>query len=666
MFEPYPYQVACLDAIEEARQLGRDRALAVMASGLGKTVTSASDAHRWLLAHPGKRLLFLCHQNYILEQARATFEAIMGDSFSYGMFTGEEKNFHGVSCLFASFQTMVIYKEYFTPDEFGYVVVDESHHSHAESWREVVRYFTPDFILGITATPNRLDEQNIREFFGPEVFLLPLEEALVRGYLTPVDYRLLADEISREKMIETPAGKLSIKYLNRTIFIPKRDEEIAEIIAKHCEDIDNPRIMIFCKSIAHCNHFAEFMPSCMAIHSRITPKERAVRLELFRAGIVKVVATVDCFNEGIDVPQANVIVFLRSTDSPTIFFQQLGRGLRLSDGKNKVLILDFAGNCERVEMVYKLWQKIKEKGQALGKVREFGDLKEPTDLPPNGPFMIDVNQVSFSQTIIEILDVVNRIRMGVTKENLIEQLRQEAERLGRSPKTRDLQEGMRVGRIAGITAFRSLFGSYNKALHAAGLEVNRHSDLSKEEMIELLERLAKELGRTPVKSDLIACSYCPTFKTYIRTFGSYTKALRMAGLQSHRKAPEENSMENLTASLKKLFNILQRTPQKGDIEAASKEGICPCFKTFTRAFGSYNKALEVAGLQSCRKVGEETSRENLVVFLKKLTEILGRTPLQKDIDNASKKGLCPSYKTFQRVFGTLSNALEEACCLESV
>ncbi|MDD5226231.1 MAG: DEAD/DEAH box helicase family protein [Candidatus Omnitrophica bacterium] len=657
MFEPYPFQVECLETIDQVRSNGIDRALVVMATGLGKTVTAACDAKKWLDAHPGKRLLFLCHQNYILAQAREIFEAVLGPTYSFGMFTGEEKDFHQKTCIFASFQTSVIYKEYFDPDEFGYVIVDESHHSHAEGWREVVRYFTPEFILGMTATPDRLDEQNIREFFGNEIYSLPLEEALVRGYLTPVDYRLLADEVSRQKMLETPAGKLSIKYLNRTIFIPKRDEEIAKIITEHCEDIDDPRVMIFCKSIAQCNHFAEFLPSCMAIHSRIAPKERAVRLELFRAGIVKTVVTVDCFNEGIDIPQANVIVFLRSTDSPTIFMQQLGRGLRKSDGKDKVLVLDFAGNCERVEMVYKLWQKIRERGEVLGKVHDLDgsdlDSREPDELLPRGPFMIDVSSVNFSQTIIEIIDVVNRIRMGYTKEVIVEQLQSLARELGRTPTYQDVLQESPKGKYASTQTIINLFGTYNKALKAAGFRVNRQTNLDREELILQLKMLAARLGRSPTQEEVSQSRDCASSRVYTRVFGSHRKALEAAGLTLNYI--DDATQEELVDQLKRLALELGKTPSLKDITQASKDGKCCCDVTFRKVFGSLHAAMDAAGLVPCRRVN--LSEEELISQLKRLKDKLGRLPILEDIKAGSKTRECSSYRAFYNAFGSWSEAL---------
>ncbi len=408
MFVPFPHQLDCLAAIRAARQEGAITALVVMATGLGKTVTAGYAVKEWTEKRPG-RVLYLCHQNDILYQSCETFKLILGHDRTYGYFHGEEKHLHEVDCLFASFQTMQIALELFSKDEFVYIIVDETHHSHAETFKPVIDYFDPEFLLGITATPDRGDGQNIRDIYGEEIFSLPLEEALARELLAPVDYRLLTDEIRLNDILETPIGKLSIKELNRKVFIPKRDDEIAKIIAINVAEFENPRVIVFCSSVQHCEHLAEFLPDAMAIHSRIPQKERSIRTEFFRQGVLGTVLTVDCFNEGIDVPEANVIVFLRSTASPNIFLQQLGRGLRKSDGKTKVIVLDFVGNCDRIKMLYDVWRKVSQYRENYRSPQLPMDCKTP-DTGNNGPFMIDVPEVNFTEISIQVLDIINRIQ----------------------------------------------------------------------------------------------------------------------------------------------------------------------------------------------------------------------------------------------------------------
>jgi len=405
MFHPFPYQTECLTAIETVRQQGAKSGLVVMASGLGKTVTVALEIKNWLNEGHRGRVMYLCHNNDILSQAKTTFEAVVGGHYTYGFFHGQEKNLHQVNFLFASFSTMEKYLRAFDPKEFDYIVVDESHHSKADTHHKVIRYFEPRFLLGVTATPNRHDKRDIRETFGSEIYHLPLVEALARNLLTPIDYRLMSDEIVLDGILDTPQGKLSIKYLNRKIFVPRRDEEIAKIIDKHVADLTDPRVIIFCSTIKHCDHFCSHVPNSLAIHSKIPIKDRSVRLELFRQGIVNTIVTVDSFNEGIDIPETNVVVFLRSTASENIFLQQLGRGLRKSVGKDKVIVLDFIGNCERINVVSDLVKAVK---------------KEQSDLESRGksirqsiePMTINIDQPNFSERIVQLTELLNSLGHG--------------------------------------------------------------------------------------------------------------------------------------------------------------------------------------------------------------------------------------------------------------
>lgn len=397
MYTPYTYQDGCLIILKTIRVQGKRIALIVMASGLGKTVTVAFDAKEWLTRNKG-RILYLCHQNDILGQAQRTFQSILGDNYSYGFFTGQEKTAHKADCLFASFQTMSKNAErMFSPTEFGYIIVDESHHAQAPSHLKIVQYFKPDFLLGATATPDRADGLNIRSVFGEEVYDLPLEKALAQGLLTRVDYRLVTDEISLDKLDGVQIDDLSMKDIDHTVFIPKRDEEIAASIERHISELPEQRMVVFASTIARAEQLARSVNGSVTIHSRMPARERLVRLEMFRQGLVRAVITVDCFNEGIDIPEANVVVFLRSTTSKRIFYQQLGRGLRLCKGKDKVIVLDFVGNVERITM-------LKELADAIG-VHYSEEMAARANKGPK-PF-----NINFDKKAQGVLDLVKRIRV---------------------------------------------------------------------------------------------------------------------------------------------------------------------------------------------------------------------------------------------------------------
>ncbi|MEK7644709.1 MAG: zinc-ribbon domain-containing protein [Patescibacteria group bacterium] len=414
MFSPFEYQAECCGKISEARAAGANKALVVMASGLGKTVTSAFDVQKWFADQGRGRLLYLCHQNEILHQASATFQSVLGPDYRFGLFNGHEKRIHQADCVFASLRTVLKHgRDVFRPNEFDYVVVDESHHTPAPTYLSAVQFFTPKFLLGLTATPDRRDGLSIRSVYGNEVYYLPLEEALSRGLLTPVDYRLVTDDISVGD-VKTRDG-LTVDDLDEQVFVPKQDREVASVILRHAKELTEPRTIVFANSIAHADRISKLLPESVTIHSKVSAKERMVRLELFRLGLVQTVVTVDCFNEGVDIPQANLIVFLRSTASLTIFFQQLGRGLRRYEGKEKVRVLDFVGNCKRIMMLKELSDVTQRRertrlSKPLGprSVKDIAGV-EKTNFGGLG--------ISFDEKTLEVLDIVKRVRPNRISDN---------------------------------------------------------------------------------------------------------------------------------------------------------------------------------------------------------------------------------------------------------
>lgn len=403
MIELFDYQQVALEKIVDAFKT-KVAALVVMACGLGKTVVAAAWARGELIE--GRKGLFLCHENGILDQALGEFQNVVGPEYCLKTFYGDRKDWNAdkADIVFASFQTFVTHKHAFFENEFDFVVVDESHHGQAPTYRDVILYFKPKKLLGITATPDREDMKDIREIFGEEVVNYTLVEALARGWLTPVEYRVLNDRLSHWKLkrimkeVLEEGRRVSIKQLNETIFIDKRDEEIAQVIKSYTGN--DKKAIIFCENTRHADNFQPFLESALTYHCKVKGgrKENRNRLAAFRKGSLQQVLAVDKFNEGVDVPDTEVIVFLRCTDSKTVFYQQLGRGLRKIPGKNKVLVLDFVANCERLMM-------IKELRDDAGKFPVDGD---PL---PKDPFRASGSSFDFifSNDLIDIIGLIRRI-----------------------------------------------------------------------------------------------------------------------------------------------------------------------------------------------------------------------------------------------------------------
>jgi superfamily II DNA or RNA helicase len=334
------------------------KALVVMATGTGKTVVGA-----FAIKEPLKlgRGLFLCHNNRILEQSMKQFAEVLGPEVTLGVFHGEKKHWDEVDILFASFQTFVDWKHAFFEDEFRFVIVDESHHSQAITFKEVIEYFKPAELLALTATPDRMDQKDIREIFGQEVVNITLEEAIGKGWLAQVEYHLVTDNLNHWELkklareVLEVGKKISLKQLNETIFIKARDEKIAEKIQSY----GKKKTIVFCESIVHAENFQKFLPRSKVYHSKVSIGKNEETLNEFRSGECQCILVVDKFNEGLDIPDAELIVFLRCTDSKTVYLQQLGRGLRKTLNKDKVIVLDFVGNTERVMMIREMIEKVK-------------------------------------------------------------------------------------------------------------------------------------------------------------------------------------------------------------------------------------------------------------------------------------------------------------------
>jgi len=343
------------------------RVLVVLATGLGKTILAAFWVKEELEANPKQRILFLCHENNILNQSFNRFNEIINEGTVMRKFYGQgnTKDFLADSAdiVFGSFQTFVNWRHAFDCDHFDIIIVDESHHGQAETYKEVIEYFIVKKRFGMTATPDRMDLRDIREIFGEEIISCDLIEAITNNWLTPFEYHVLNDYISTKKIKEILSSvlrdgeKVSVKQLNETIFIEKRDEEIVQQIA--CRNLNfKKKTIIFCENINHVNEFAESLPHCVTFFSDNSDAVNEKNLQMFRDGKVKTILAVNKFNEGIDVPDVDVEVFLRGTDSRTIFFQQLGRSLRLFPGKEKVMILDFVANVDRLFFISSIIERV--------------------------------------------------------------------------------------------------------------------------------------------------------------------------------------------------------------------------------------------------------------------------------------------------------------------
>ncbi len=351
LYEPRGAQIEALCALEDTRAQGAKKALVSAATGVGKTYLAAFDSKAY------KRVLFVAHREEILNQAAVSFRNVR-NSEDYGFFNGDEKC-TDKSVIFASVATLgrteYLNDRYFSPDYFSYLVIDEFHHAVNDQYKRIVEYFKPHFLLGLTATPERMDGRNIYEICDYNVpYEISLSDAINKGMLTPFHYYGIFDDTDYSGL-HMLRGRYDEKELNETYIgnVHRHD-----LIYKYYCKYGSKRALGFCCSRAHAEEMAkEFckrgIPS-VAVYSNADgefSEDRSVAIGKLKKGEIRVIFSVDMFNEGVDITSVDMVLFLRPTESPIIFLQQLGRGLRRSKGKEYLNVLDFIGNYENAGRV---------------------------------------------------------------------------------------------------------------------------------------------------------------------------------------------------------------------------------------------------------------------------------------------------------------------------
>lgn len=348
LFEPRGAQIEALCALENTRAEGASKALVLAATGVGKTALAAFDSKGY------ERILFVAHREEILKQAARTFENIRNTK-EYGFFNGETKC-TDKPIIFASVSTLgnsrYLNEEYFKPDYFQYLIIDEIHHGVTDQYKRVVEYFKPEFMLGLTATPERMDGRSIYEICDYNVsYEIPLAEAINKGMLVPFHYYGIYDDTTDYEGLRLVRGHFDENELNKRYIA---NERRYDLIYKYYCKYGSKRALGFCCSRAHAEDMARAfsergIPS-VAVYSNANgeySRDRNEAIESLKTGEIRVIFSVDMFNEGVDITAVDMVLFLRPTESPVVFLQQLGRGLRRDRGKEYLNVLDFIGNYEK-------------------------------------------------------------------------------------------------------------------------------------------------------------------------------------------------------------------------------------------------------------------------------------------------------------------------------
>jgi len=393
---PRPHQEEALQALANSRARGFCKGLVVLATGMGKTYLAAFDAAQFVAA----RVLFVAHREEILLQAEESFLAILPHK-RVGRYTGKQKDAE-CDLLFASVQTLgrVVHLERFSPDYFDYIVVDEFHHAAAGYYQRLIKYFQPKFLLGLTATPDRSDGSDILRLCEHNlVYRRDFYDGINDQQLCPFSYYGIHDSEVDYEHIPWRNGCFDPEKLSTQLATRGR----ARHALKEWQTKAQERTLAFCASRRHADYMTDYFNKAgvraASVHTE-SDLTRSEALERLGKGQLQVLFSVDLFNEGVDLPQIDTVMMLRPTESKILFLQQLGRGLRLSEGKERLVVLDFVGNhhsfLNRPEMLF---------GSAFGDKPTRKQLlvaaKNPTELLPDGCYVnYDLGFIDFLSGLI--------------------------------------------------------------------------------------------------------------------------------------------------------------------------------------------------------------------------------------------------------------------------
>lgn len=346
-FELREYQQEAIDNLRKMREKGETIALLYHATGVGKTVTATTDAKE-----VGGRTLFLVNALKLADQAEETFKKIWPEA-TRSKYTGEVKNSNG-QVVFATVQTMSKHLINFNTDSFDYIIVDECHHAAAKTYQKIFSYFNPKFILGLSATPERSDGEDMLALFQNVAHKMDLETAVKRGILAPIRCIRIKTDIDLSD-VRINGIKYNSQDLESKLFIPERNKLIADTYINYVKD---KKTVIFCASVNHSTEIAKLLRemgvNAESVSGRDKKQVRDKILNDYENGNTNVLCACDLLNEGWDSPRTEVLFMARPTMSKTIYMQQLGRGTRKCTGKTDLLVFDFVDNANMFNMPYSI------------------------------------------------------------------------------------------------------------------------------------------------------------------------------------------------------------------------------------------------------------------------------------------------------------------------
>lgn len=496
LYQPRGAQIEALYHLKKTRDEGFDKGVVVAATGIGKTYLAAFDSRDY------QRILFIAHREEILRQAYRSFGNVRPLS-ERGFFMGGMKETHK-DIIFASVQSLGKEENLhlFDPHYFDYIVIDEFHHAVASNYQRILQYFKPRFLLGITATPDRLDSKDVLAICDYNVvYEAPLKKAINHGWLVPFRYYAIYDETINYDQLTYRNGRYQTEELEDALNIHQR----AELVFNHYKKYRSVRALGFCVSKRHADFMSEYFNEqgilACAVYSgdggaQTLPREEA--LTKLSKGEIQVIFSVDMFNEGLDIAALDMVLMLRPTESPTIFMQQLGRGLRLSKDKQYLNVLDFIGNYKKANLIpYLITGTTKKEFKRASEV-----IREET-LLPEGCF------IDFDFQLIDLFEKMEKSTQKI-EDLVVEEYERVKDELGHRPTRVEFFTLMNEG-IYHLVKSKAKLNPFKNYLAF----LQRQHDLSPEEEVWLSTPAGAFL--TMIEKTSLSKTYkLPTFLAFIK------------------------------------------------------------------------------------------------------------------------------------------------------
>lgn len=539
---PHEIQERALAALQETRDDDNVAGLVVLATGLGKTWLSAFDSRSF------RRVLFVAHREEILDQARKTFRRIRPEA-SLGIFNGTEKT-PDADVLFASVQTLgrVRHLRDFAPDHFDYIIVDEFHHAAARTYRGLIEHFTPRFLLGLTATPERTDGADLLTLCGNNlVFSCGLADGVRSGLLSPFAYYGVPDDVDYDQ-IPWRSTRFDEEELTKALATQRRAQNALEQHAQR----GGRRTLGFCASQRHADFMAGFFDQngvrAVAVHSGTTSAPRANALAALGRGELDVVFSVDMFNEGVDLPNVDTVMMLRPTESRILWLQQFGRGLRKAEGKDHLRVIDYIGNH----------RSFLDKPRALlGSLLAIGDDHDAlrmalrrlqagdADLPPGCSVTYDLEAIEILERLLRPTSAQDELRAAYLEFR---------ERHGRRPTATELHAGGSLTRNTLRTARSSWFDYVNQMGDLGDAEksvIASHGAFIREIEKSKMERSYKML----LLQAMLECHSLPGFHSIVELAERFRRI-------AHHSPRLRQELETTLADGQNLVSMVRENPMR--------------------------------------------------------------------------------------------------------